>query len=630
MIEMLENMIPILSSAFYKIFYMSIIGSVLAILTLLITKSFDNKLSAKCKCFILLIPLLFFIFPINRIQINSNRDFAISSAIDKVESTFQYSELESKYIEPEEQKTTNEEIKTQEISASKELHKTDIKNKLFNEIIPVLWLVGCIVGITAFAIGNIALMHKINKMQNIENSNINRILEKCKKRLRINKRIEIKLQNANQSPCICGVIHPKILISEELLQKDNDIVENVFMHELSHYKRKDIITNYILLIMTILHWFNPVIYRFFKKIRQEMEVATDEVALSRMDKEEKKQYGFTLINLLQTYESKKLESKILCIADDNKNMERRIKKIKLSSKLKKYKVSILVFVIIIVICMMMPFVIRFNSTKSSSEEDRLYTKVEQYLINLEETQYSMKAKENSSDFKVFIDMAKLGTRQNGEETYVYIWALIESYYVQDGKQIDDGGSSMGYKFTIKNDEVVDYQIPKDGMEYAESMNELFPEDIRREMEKYAQSFDETKLENEVKQYYSYLDINVEVSKENLVIEEPIKIVGEWKPFKAEYNGEDVPLTTIYGSGISTYGGSLVFNSDKTYTQYIAIYSEEIINDLKGTYEVSNNDIQLIPNSGKYLNTLRYIKGDKESYIREKLDDGTYVYYRKNM
>jgi len=47
MLEILINMSNVLFPIFYKVLYMSLIGSILGILILVITKLFDNKLSAK-------------------------------------------------------------------------------------------------------------------------------------------------------------------------------------------------------------------------------------------------------------------------------------------------------------------------------------------------------------------------------------------------------------------------------------------------------------------------------------------------------------------------------------------------------------------------------------------------------
>ena len=101
------------------------------------------------------------------------------------------------------------------------------------------------------------------------------------------------------------------------------------MHELSHYKRKDSLFNYVLLIITVIHWFNPFVWIFFKKIRQDIELATDEMVLEKLQKNEKKEYGMTLINSLQIFQEELYTAKLLCVTDDNKNMERRIKMVKL-------------------------------------------------------------------------------------------------------------------------------------------------------------------------------------------------------------------------------------------------------------------------------------------------------------
>ena len=121
------------------------------------------------------------------------------------------------------------------------------------------------------------------------------------------------------------------------------------MHELSHYKRKDSLFNYVLLIITVIHWFNPFVWIFFKKIRQDIELATDEMVLEKLQKNEKKEYGMTLINSLQIFQEEPYTAKLLCVTDDNKNMERRIKMVKLSEKFKKNKSLIAIISIIIII-----------------------------------------------------------------------------------------------------------------------------------------------------------------------------------------------------------------------------------------------------------------------------------------
>lgn len=139
--------------------------------------------------------------------------------------------------------------------------------------------------------------------------------------------------------------------------------------------------------------------------------------------------------------------------------------------------------------------------------NELYEKVEQYLINLEKPLYFSKSKEeernyNIRDFKVFTDIAQLGTTKKGKETNVYVWALIESYFVQDGEMIQNSGSSIPYKFIFENNEIIDYKQPRDGAEYTKSIEEIFPDNIRRKLKD--ELVDSKKIDNEVLSYYSYL------------------------------------------------------------------------------------------------------------------------------
>lgn len=182
---------------------------------------------------------------------------------------------------------------------------------------------------------------------------------------------------------------------------------------------------------------------------------------------------------------------------------------------KSIKIILAIFTIIVILLIIF-IVLKYNSKEVIvNDKDYLYEKVEQYLISQEQPHYFLETKDskpnyNVSDFKVFTDIAKLGVGQCKDETYVYVWALVESYYIQDGKLIHNSGSSIPYKFILKNDEIIDYQIPKDGSEYAKSIKKIFPNDIRNKLDNSL--VNSNYIREQVKEYYSYLTI------ENLVDE----------------------------------------------------------------------------------------------------------------
>lgn len=508
MLEILINIGNIISPIFYKLLYMSIIGTILGVLILVITKLFDDKISAKWKCLMWIIPLIFLMIPIQRIEIKTKNDIPIVSAVDKVEDIFSGIEL-SDYQTIE---INSNELKQQPKTESGKIYNTtnkkqDIEEIILHTIIPILWLLGSVIGITIFVISNIGLINKIRKTEKLKNYRIKNIQRECKRKLKINKKIEIRIQKLKGSPCIYGIMNPKILVPEDFEEKEDEIVENVFMHELSHYKRKDMITNCILLVMTVIHWFNPFVYAFFKKMRQEMELATDEIALSKMNKEEKKKYGLTLINLLETYQCEEIGAKMLCITDDSKNMQRRIMRIKNSGKRAHKIISILSVLIIAIITL--PFMVQATSAINDKEN-----------ISITEEEFEQKK------------------------------------------------------------------------------NKPFTE--------YNQKSTNTQNQN----------------VENNIID---KLEGKWFPFSAVRNGKNISLREVYGSGVDIYQEGINFDSiDGTYTKYIAIYSEDDISDLQGTYEIATDGVYLT----SYSRNVTRLEYAEENMLLEQLDDGIFVYFKK--
>lgn len=500
MFEMLTNIGKNISPVFYKLVYMSIIGTIMAIAICFLIKILDNKLSAKNKFIILLIPLIFLIIPINKIQINTNKNLGIIETMDKVEIT-----LENMY-------DTNHNI---DLTDKNEINLLEKKTSVLY-IIPILWGVIWVLQLSAVIIGSISIKIKIVKSEKCRDTRIKNILNICTKKLNIKKRIEIKFQDFNASPCIYGIINPKILLPKELKEKDNIALESIFMHELAHYKRKDMITNYILLIIASIHWFNPFIHYIFKKIRQVMELATDEIALNKMDKEQKRNYGLTLLSLLQIYENTRTSTRMLCITDDSKNMEKRIRKIKLSNK---YKLSTIIIASSIIICLIIPFTIKPTNA-----------------VNISQRENENNQKEQSNN--------------------------INEEKVEETKKLQE--------------------------------------------ERYIEKTSNQSTGLNVQEYFNG------------------KIIGNWKPYKAERDSEEIGLREIYGTSIK-YGGSLNIKEDGTYTELIGAYSEEDNANLVGTYQEQEDIIELIPKSGIHKKIL-FI--EKDNILIEQLEDGTLIYFKK--
>ncbi len=167
----------------------------------------------------------------------------------------------------------------------------------------------------------------------------------------------------------------------------------------------------------------------------------------------------------------------------------------------KNKLFICLAVIIIsIIAAYLVFLLIFNKTNYITDHDYLYDVATKYLKDNNNSKDLDK-----DDFNLFFSYDGFGITKDEKYTYAYMWILEESYYVDNGKLYMSEGSSIPYKFTFENDKVIKYDIPKDGDYYAQSIKELFPNEISKKVLNYDASNLNEELKNKVNEHYSYLD-----------------------------------------------------------------------------------------------------------------------------
>ena len=108
--------------------------------------------------------------------------------------------------------------------------------------------------------------------------------------------VELYINNLISSPMLIGVFKPCIVLPTTDLS-DSDI-GYIIMHELSHYKHRDMFYKWIVQITLCLHWFNPFVYLMCHEINRACELACDETIISGLETKERKTYGDMLLNTI--------------------------------------------------------------------------------------------------------------------------------------------------------------------------------------------------------------------------------------------------------------------------------------------------------------------------------------------
>ena len=100
---------------------------------------------------------------------------------------------------------------------------------------------------------------------------------------------------AVRTPMLLGVLHPMIILPDKGYSPA--MLQGVLAHELTHHRRGDVLFKWFSVLVSVLHWFNPVTRLFRSELDRACELACDEKILRCMDAQEKQLYGDMLISL---------------------------------------------------------------------------------------------------------------------------------------------------------------------------------------------------------------------------------------------------------------------------------------------------------------------------------------------
>nr|WP_081890236.1 M56 family metallopeptidase [Paenibacillus tyrfis] len=166
----------------------------------------------------------------------------------------------------------------------------------------VVWLLGAVcLGILTVA-ANRRVYARLAKQSIITDPGIVELFEQCRKTMAIRQSIPLITAGPISSPAVLGFMRPRIVLSDSLMNMlDDRQLRFIFYHELAHVKRKDVAMNWLMNGLLILHWFNPVLWYAYYRMREDQEMAADALALSYIGAEQKESYGHTIIRLLEHY-----------------------------------------------------------------------------------------------------------------------------------------------------------------------------------------------------------------------------------------------------------------------------------------------------------------------------------------
>ena len=192
------------------------------------------------------------------------------------------------------------------------------RNKTFqtiNIILLILWLTGFLY---MFGYKVLTTYYRLNQLQKIST-----LYSQA-------KNISIYKTHGIDSPFIVGIKKVRIFLPD--LPFSSEEMELIINHEMTHYRRGDVLFKNLMLLLQAIYWFNPCIHLFKYYFVEICELACDEHVLCRKPKDVRYEYGRLIVGMHEK-QNKVRAYQLVFFSDHNeKRIKRRLTEIMLHNK----------------------------------------------------------------------------------------------------------------------------------------------------------------------------------------------------------------------------------------------------------------------------------------------------------
>ena len=302
-------------------------------------------------------------------------------------------------------------------------------------ILLCVWIAGMFVMFVLALKSSLQLRSLKRSALPLQNTTIYKLYKQCLSEMKLTRtNIPIYSTAFLKTPIITGIFKPGIYMPIHLISDYHETdVRYILLHELQHYKHKDSLANYLMILTAILYWFNPIIWYALKEMRNDREIACDTSVLKMLDECDYEKYGNTLINFAEKISSSPFPF-AAGLGGNIKQIRRRI--ISIASyknpSFHKKAIGILTFMLITAgIISFTPFISSYAAINDQynwnySSENITQTDLSSYFKNYEG---SFVLFDSNRDSWIVYDMEHATHRISPDSTYkIYdaLWGLEEN------------------------------------------------------------------------------------------------------------------------------------------------------------------------------------------------------------
>ena len=152
------------------------------------------------------------------------------------------------------------------------------------------------------------------------------LLAECRKKMRLPGCVALAESAGITTPAIHGIFRPCLLLPAGCAFSLDEL-RFIFLHELAHVKRRDLPLNWLVAFLQVVHWFNPLLWLGFSRLHLDRELACDAMALEAAGPDQNKEYGRTVLRLLDSLTERPTVPGWVGVLEDRRQLQQRIRMI---------------------------------------------------------------------------------------------------------------------------------------------------------------------------------------------------------------------------------------------------------------------------------------------------------------
>ena len=192
-------------------------------------------------------------------------------------------------------------------------------------VLAIVWLAGACGVLAAGVIGYRRNLQRIRLSATAPDRNLQAAIEAAARDAGLSRAPQVVISPAVASPAVTGFMRPVLLLPAGFPEGFSTAETRlILLHEFTHLKRLDLPLNWLMCVLQAMHWFNPLLWFAFARMRADREAACDARVLSIDATDHRAEYGGALLKLQCATSSRALSLGFVGIFERGSEIKARI------------------------------------------------------------------------------------------------------------------------------------------------------------------------------------------------------------------------------------------------------------------------------------------------------------------